>query len=467
MAANGRRSPVRDLPDDFLGWVRARRAAGWGPDRIFRARADEFKAAGVSPGNLRAAIHAGFLSGDPTQTGLPTDQLGKIAELLERSGIAPEDVGKVQAVKLSEWQSLTKNAEGEAEIHDLAGASIVLTPHWADGPAWQPVDRGPAIKLPKAAARKPEPSGMERCFLWPDTQVGYRRDLVTMELQPFHDEVAIACALACVRAVRPHKLVILGDFIDFPEFGTFEQEPGFALTVQPAIDRAALLLAEIRDATGPDCDIVFIEGNHDARLHKAIVRNAMAAFGIKRGMAPPEEWPVLSVPYLLRMDELNITYVGGYPAGIVWINENVAVIHGKRVNSSGSTALRVIDDTRVSVIFGHVHRIELLHRARQSFHGSKRSFAASVGCLCRLDGAVPSTNGSTDLFGRAVPTVENWQHATAVLHYQPGDGKFHLDIIDIQDGEAILWGKTICAKEVHQKATSPKGMGKGRSAQPA
>lgn len=428
----------------MLDWIRSRRAAGWGPDRIYKARLDEFRAVGISAKNLSNAIYKNLIDGEGATTDT-LERLGKIADLLHRSGIDAADVGKVQAVRVSEWQSLTKNADGEAEIHNLEGASILLTPHWADGPQWQPVDRGPAVRIPKSTRPKPAPSNMERCFLWPDTQVGFRRDPITMELEPFHDETAIACALACVRRVAPHKLVILGDFIDFPEFGTFDQEPGFALTVQPAIDRATVLLAEIREAAGPDCQIVFIEGNHDRRLQKATMRNAMSAFGIKRGMAPPGEWPVLSVPYLLRMDEVNIEYVGGWPAGIVFINENVCVIHGKRVNSAGSTALRVIDDTRISVIFGHVHRIELLHRARQSFHGAKRSFAASIGCLCRLDGAVPSTNSSIDVFGRSVPTVENWQQAVGVLLYEPGDGAFHLDLVDIQDGRALLWGEEIAA----------------------
>lgn len=441
-----RRSPLRDADPELIDWIRAKRAAGWGPDRIYKERRETFVQLGITVQNVRGAIYHGFLADEQHAAGhVPAEHLGKIADLLLRSGIDPEHIAQVQTVRVSEWQSLTKDADGEAQIHDLSGASIVLTPTWAEGPKWQPVDRGPAVRLPKPAATKPAPSDMHRCFLWPDTQVGYRRDLTSMDLEAFHDETAIACALACVRAVRPDKLVILGDFVDFPEFGTFEQEPGFALTVQPAIDRATMLLAEIRQAAGPDCQIILLEGNHDRRLQKAIVRNALAAFGLKRGMAPPDEWPVMSLPYLLRLDELQVEYVGGYPAGIVWINENVCVIHGKRVNSAGSTALRVIDDTRVSVIYGHVHRIELLHRARQSFHGAKRSFAASIGCLCRLDGAVPSTNGSTDVFGRSVPTVENWQQACGVLLYEPGDGRFHLDLVDIQDGRAVLWGKEIAA----------------------
>jgi hypothetical protein len=440
----GKPSPVWSLPPDLYARLQELRGAGLGAESIWKHLGKDLGAYAVTTKTL-----SNFFAHHPEEFGGTTgtrEHLGRIADLLARSGIDPSDIGEVKTVRLSEWQAITKDADGEAQTHDLQGASIVLTPGWETGPAWQPVDRGPAIRLPKPPKPAAVIGGYERCFLWPDTQVGYRRSLDTLELVPFHDETAIACALAVLRAVAPQQVVVIGDFVDFAEFGTYEQEPGFALTVQPAIDRATLLLAEIRCAA-PHARVVFIEGNHDRRLQKAIIRNALAAYGLRPGFTPPSTWPDLSVPHLLRMDELDVEYVGGYPAGLHWINENVAAVHGARVNSAGSTALRVIDDSRVSVVFGHVHRIELIHRTRQAFSGSKRSFAASIGCLCRTDGAVPSTKGSIDVFGKAVPTVENWQQGCGVLLYEPGDGRFHLDLVDIQDGRALLWGNEIVAPE--------------------
>ena len=74
--------------------------------------------------------------------------LGRIADLLDRNGIDLDEVGKIQRVSL--YQSLTKNDEGEAELHDLT--AIQFSPKWAEGPEWPVIQPGPAVKLP---ARKP------------------------------------------------------------------------------------------------------------------------------------------------------------------------------------------------------------------------------------------------------------------------------------------------------------------------
>ena len=62
--------------------------------------------------------------------GPPKQALGKLSELLERQGIEIEDIGEIKKVSL--YQSLTKDAEGDAQIHDLVG--IQISPAWEAGP---------------------------------------------------------------------------------------------------------------------------------------------------------------------------------------------------------------------------------------------------------------------------------------------------------------------------------------------
>jgi len=112
-----------------------------------------------------------------------------------------------------------------------------------------------------------------------------------------------------------------------------------------------------------------------------------------------------------------------------------------KVNSAGSTAMRYIEDERVSILFGHVHRIERIHRTRRTRDGRKETLAASPGCLSRVDGGVPSVKSSTDAFGRPLQTWENWQQGIAVVTFQEGDGLFHLEQIPILEGRAVYRDK--------------------------
>lgn len=361
--------------------------------------------------------------------------LGRIADLLDRQGISVDEIGQINRVSI--YQSLTKNQDGEAEVHDLLG--VQLSPSWESGPAWSTVSQGPVVKvglkLPKA---EPKPDGFETAVILPDMQIGYYRDSEGV-LQPTHDEEALAVALSVTAAANPDHVVLVGDNLDAPEFGKYRLSPAYALTTQASIDRATKLCFELR-AVAPNAKISWIAGNHEERISNATLDNLKAAYGIKRGL-DPASYPVLSVPFLLRMDETQIEYKAGYPAGAVWINERLRVIHGDKVRSGGSTAHAYLNTSKTSVIYGHIHRREWAERSREDFDGPKTILAATPGCLARVDGVVPSTKGGLDLDGRPLPVVEDWQQGLAVVTYQPGDGEFWYEQIPIHSGRAWWRGK--------------------------
>ncbi len=67
--------------------------------------------------------------------------------------------------------------------------------------------------------------------------------------------------------------------------------------------------------------------------------------------------------------------------------------------------------------------------------------AASMGCLARVDGAVPSTKGSKDLDGRPMKVSEDWQQGLGVITYEnTGDNKFSLEVVPILNGWASYRG---------------------------
>jgi predicted phosphodiesterase len=330
------------------------------------------------------------------------------------------------------WQSITKDDDGQAHLHDLHG--FQLAPSWDEGPQWPVISQGPGRAPAKPRATAQKPAGETVTVVWPDMQIGYCRG-PDGQLAATHDEAAIDVALAITKVARPSRVVLLGDNLDLPEFGKYRLSPAFQLTTQAAINYATTLMGRIRAVISADCQIDWIAGNHEERLPNFVMDNAAAAFGLRQGNTP-EGWPVLSVPHLCRLDDHRVTYRPGYPASDLWVTPRLRIIHGDRVKSRGSTAHKYLDDEKSSVIYGHIHRIERAHRTRDDHDGPREIMAASPGCLARIDGAVPSTKQGLDLDGRPLTRHEDWQQGLAVVISDDVSGEFDYEQVRIDRGRA-------------------------------
>ena len=689
--------------------------------------------------------------------------LPKLQEALERAGVPEEAVGSIRSIRAGTHEMGSKDAEGNPQVTQLSNVQFVIDPIFKDGPKWPVVQPARPVSIHPVKV-KPNKSKYKTAVILPDPQIGFWRDMVTGELDPFHDERAMSVALQVARDLNPDLIVNLGDFLDFPEFGKFEQTPTFGMTTQATIDRGYKFFAE-QKAVAPNAHIVLLQGNHEclddqtravtqrglvpynelttddfvytidenrntklekvqkvhiydyegemyglrsqnvdylvtpnhrlvgenvftdkliefhpisaphtsrfitsalntseeygisddeirlavwmmtdshhkivgnysswtfyqaeskaerirellnrlgvecrenrrqrdikeicgkkllkksqagvefyvrveasrridylsssrktlpkffwelsprqrlvaieewvytdgtiptnagdsrviycssilreelliwlitsghragltqyapgywrinialtrtkskveikkksykqkysgkvwcvtvpsgmffverggkvhltgnSRLQRSIINNAKAAFGLKRAN-DVEGWPVLSVQNLLRVDELGVEYIDGYPAGEYWINDRIKCIHGHIVRSNGSTAKAVSDDERVSTVFGHKHSIELHYKTVGIRNGLRTNLAFTPGCLCRIDGAVPPTKSAVDVMGRPVKTNENWQQGLGVVSYIEGDGEFSVELVYINEGTAIFRGKKFTA----------------------
>lgn len=373
--------------------------------------------------------------------------LGALADLLRSKDIDIEDIGSVK--KISIYQQLTKGEDGDVDIHNLA--AIQISPKFESGPEWPLIQPGPSIKIPDNTSKAKEPATFKTCVIVPDIQIGYYRGR-DGSLEPTHDEDAISVALGVIKHLKPDLIVCVGDNLDLPEMGKYLTYPSYAQTTQAAIDRATTFCAEMRIAS-PNARIVWLAGNHEERLPKHIAANAVAAYGLRKGNAP-ESWPVLSVPYLCRMDEFNVEYRPGYPASDIWVNPKLRIIHGDRVKSSGSTAHVYLNAEKTSVVYGHIHRIETAYKTREDYDGPRTIMAASPGCLCRIDGAIPSTKGGVDLDGRPIERHENWQQGLGIVMFEDeGDHKFSYECMPIYNGWGMFRGKEFTSA---RKSASPK-----------
>jgi len=356
--------------------------------------------------------------GSTSLTKEAAERLGRLNDLLTRSGIDPQDIGEVKQIRVNEWQSMSKDAEGEPVITDLRGASIVLSPQWAQDPELPLIRPAKPVRVSNPVSRNKQP--VKNCaVIFPDQQI------------PFHDERACDIALQILRDVNPSIVVNLGDMIDFPNYSRFEQELRFQQTTQLSIDLAHQHLAQQR-AAAPNAKIIVLEGNHDRRLQKSVTQYHMDLFKLRRANAP-ESWPVLSLPFLLCLDELGVEYVPGYPAGEYYIQDYIKVIHGRRTGARGTVAKRVVDDERVTTITGHTHRFEMVGKSTNTRAGKKDNYALTLGCLCKTDGTVPSVYSSTDHDGNPILRHEDWQQMIGVLHWDDSGLPFEFHPVFIWD----------------------------------
>jgi len=361
-----------------------------------------------------------------------SNAVNSISALLKANGLTPDDVGKISKVSLS---------------NDPADTKIILSPKWSEGPAWQPVQPAdPVVINPKPTSPALISSDWKVAVALPDPQIGYRK-YEDGTLDTFHDEDAMDVALQIVGLDHGHPLdqiINLGDFLDLPMYGTYEQEANFAHTAQLAINRGYRFLAEQRANGGADARIILLEGNHDKRLSRFVNTNAAAAYGIKVADMP-DSWPVLSLQNLLRCDELGVEFIDGYPAAAHWINKRLRAMHGDRANASGSTAAQYTNSNpNISTLFGHTHRMEQQSKTVFDRDQAIKSVAFSPGCLCRVDGAVPSVKGGVDVKGQALTYFENWQQGVSVIFFKDGDDdSFHFDQVHIHKGKTMYRGQEI------------------------
>jgi hypothetical protein len=143
--------------------------------------------------------------------------LGRIADLLESRGIDPDEVGKIQKVRLSEHQTTVKlrHEDGTETIEQTTNTAdgLVFVPSWDAGPEWPVVQQAAPCQVSAPKLGKPgskTKSGWHTAVILPDPQIGYRR-YEDGTLDPFHDEQAMAVALQLVAHLKPELIINLGN----------------------------------------------------------------------------------------------------------------------------------------------------------------------------------------------------------------------------------------------------------------
>ena len=357
------------------------------------------------------------------------DNIEKFRELMERSGINPDDVERVKEIKA--WQGFIKNADGEIEYADLMGFSVTPkqeVPEVSFLSQANPVDIHPT----KA---KPTKRKHRLIVAFGDAQIAYR--LIDGELVPIHDEIAMKVARLLCKDLQPETIVNLGDNVDLPQLSKYDPDSNhFLTTLQAGFDRAHSFYAELR-ADNPRSRIVEVDSNHNVRLGKFVLNHAMSFYGLKQA-GVPNNWPVLSYPFLANLEDVGVEWYGGYGAATFEYADDLIFKHGDKIRSNGSTAdLQSKAHPYHNVVFGHGHKAQTHTLTTPD---GRYLTAVQVAALCKTNGIVPGYGTGVDDRGHPVHKQMDWQNGMLIVE-DYGDGNYNFFHVLIRDGKAYYNGK--------------------------
>jgi len=358
-----------------------------------------------------------------------------IDDLIEVCGIDLND-WHIDKIKPNKWETAGKfGATGEEyfEVQQLFQITAWLTCIHPE--AIKPVVSPVQVNVSVPKIDKPKKSKLKKSLLIGDAQIGFLRNMRSGKLTPFHDRKAIDIGFQLLQKYQFDEIIIGGDWLDFSMWSkTFLKKPAFYFTTQPALVECSWILANIRQLQ-PNAEICYLEGNHEVRPEQRIMEHFVDAYGL-RTSDDIDGQAVMSIPNLLGLDQLDIQYVGNYPADEKWLNEKVVIRHGDTARKgSGSTVTAIGKEAHHSEIIFHIHRRERVSKTLHNGHGAETIEVICPGSVCRIDGTVP---GKT-----ARP---NWQQGIGIAYYD-GDRFFDYEQIAIEQGKALYRDELFTGKD--------------------
>lgn len=207
------------------------------------------------------------------------------------------------------------------------------------------------------------------------------------------------------RREQPTDIAIIGDLLDYAVLSSFTNLDSD--TVNQCIQKAYKWLLALRAAVPADTRIHYLQGNHEVRMQKGLVKDAPAFREVFRG---GETVSVLSERFLLRFDDpmINIKEHGvNYPDGKIWVCDDLALIHGVAIGPQA--AKKTIESKTYSVMFGHTHAATSVILTSYGRYGQTIRQAINIG-----HGSMNTGHGYCD-------DPENWVNGGAIINVHGND----------------------------------------------
>lgn len=350
----------------------------------------------------------------------------KIAQLLQSVPTEGPNGSSVSEIDVKLWGVAAKDNEGKLQTQGLDGISAryKLRPSVPQLPFVERAQPSTFVyqKDSPRILRK-----IRRVVILSDAQIGFLLDEDGSH-RPTHDPLAIDVAQQITADVAPDELGSIGDWVDFPMFSRWPKTAEQIQTTNKSTQAAHDILGEFIVRAGPRCKKkILVKGNHDDRPAIWARDTNLEAMGLRRA-SDTTHWPVLSPEYLMNLDSLGVEVTAPYPRGVWWITDDLCAMHAppKKLEMAAS------------VIHGHLHKLTRTTWAQTNKAGRVTYFLYDIGCLCEIDGTVPSDRPRTD-----------WAQGIAIVEII--DGKFPIhDVrqIHINNGRSLFDGKEYVASGV-------------------
>ena len=85
---------------------------------------------------------------------------------------------------------------------------------------------------------------------------------------PYQDEKTCSLLLDFIYREKPNRIIADGDILDCYAISRFDKDAKRKIDLQDELDQTFLFLRDVREAAGKDCEIIYVEGNHEARMER-------------------------------------------------------------------------------------------------------------------------------------------------------------------------------------------------------
>jgi UDP-2,3-diacylglucosamine pyrophosphatase LpxH len=343
-----------------------------------------------------------------------SSDINEVWRMLEERGFSPDD-WEIQSLTVNQWEAPSTDG---VQLFEQTKATLKQKPKYLGELISSLGSIGSAgfSPQPKLKAKAKQ----EMLVILGDHQLPFRNEILTELSHSFLNDL------------RPDGLVYMGDLIDFPNLSHFATNPDFTSTVQQGIDLGHRTLRDLKESAGlkKGSEMIFIEGNHEVRLRKALVEKLPQLFGIKKADVTDDEKSVLHLASLMRFDDLGWTYWDEpsdvYPHPEYEIVKGLFARHGNFVRAkAGMSALANLDRVDGSIIQGHTHRLAITHHSRWT--GQKMNLYTAI-----------ETGTMADLKGLGYSKQPDWQGGFITLVVDRKTNTFHPELVIFKE-DTITW----------------------------